>query len=230
MTLSRLMELPGGAIGAHVRTPAAPTRAAVLVLQEIFGVNANMRRITDRFAAQGYHAVAPDLFWRLQPGVDLDPDAPASRTRAMALNEAYGHDADRGLEDLKAIVQWLKADHDKVGVVGYCLGGRLSLLSWLHAGVDAAVVYYGVGMAPHLASASLPGTPLLMHLGATDPMNPPETQQAIAERLKAAPAATLRIHEGVGHAFARLGATSYVAEAAQAADRETSAFLQRHLG
>lgn len=230
MNLPILIERPDGAIGAYVREPANPTRTAVLVLQEIFGVNANVRRITDRLAEQGYHAVAPDLFWRLKPGVDLNPDMSESRTEAVALNEAYGRDAERGLEDLKAIVKFLRTKFDKVGVVGYCLGGRMSLLTWLHAGVDAAVVYYGVGMAPHLAQAALPSSPLLMHLGASDPLNPPEAQQAIAAGLKEAASATLHIHADVGHAFARLGAASYVAAAAEVADSETQAFLKQHLG
>lgn len=229
MTLPSLIEHPDGTMGAYVREPAGTAHAAVLVLHEIFGVNANVRRIVDRFAAQGYHAVAPDLFWRLRPGVDLDPDDPASRTEAMALNDAYGLDAERHLGDLQALVRSLRAVHDQVAVVGYCLGGRMALLGWLHAGVDAAVVYYGVGMAQPLAEAALPASPLLMHLGATDPLNPPPVQQAIAARLQAAPAATLHVHDGVGHAFARLGAGSYVAAAAEVADRETEAFLRRHL-
>lgn len=229
MNLNASFDLPDGTVGAYQRGPAAADAPAVLVLQEIFGVNGNMRRIVDRFAEQGFHAVAPDLFWRQQPGIDLDPEQPESHERAMALMNGYVGDA-RNLDDLKHIVASLRKQHRKVGVVGYCLGGRMSLICWLHAEVDAAVVYYGVYMTAAMNDATLPATPLLMHLGATDPLNPPEEQQKVAERLGQATSARLHIHEGVGHAFARSGGSTYAAQAAEPAERETIAFLKTHLG
>ncbi|SOE06303.1 carboxymethylenebutenolidase [Variovorax sp. YR752] len=230
MNLSTLMTFPDGTIGAYERKGREPDAPVVLVLQEIFGVNDNIRRTVDRLAEQGYHAVAPDLFWRQRPGADLNPDLPESRVEATALMDGYVRDGERNMDDLQRILRKLRAEHRKVAVVGYCLGGRMSLLCWLHGNVDAAVVYYGVNMVPALAKASFPTGPLLMHLGHSDPLNPPEVQQQVVQFLKDARSAQVYIHVGVGHAFARLGASSYVEAAAVTADRRTLDFLKEHLG
>jgi|GraSoiStandDraft_40_1057318.scaffolds.fasta_scaffold405492_2 carboxymethylenebutenolidase len=229
MNLSTLIELPDGAIRGYQRAGREPDAPAVLVLQEIFGINDNIRRTVDRFAEQGYYAVAPDLFWRQRPGTDLNPDLPDSHAEAMALMEGYVGDGQRNMGDLQRIVARLRMHHRKVAVVGYCLGGRMSLMCWLHAYVDAAVVYYGVNMAAALADAKLPSAPMLMHLGADDPLNPPDVQQQVMQHLSAAPSARVHVHQGASHAFARLGASSYVEAAATTADRKTFDFLKEQL-
>jgi carboxymethylenebutenolidase len=211
---------------ANAATADAP---AILVLHEIFGINENIRRTVDRFAAQGYNAIAPDLFWRQRPGVDLNPDLPESRTEAMALMDGYVKYGAHNLADLQHMVEVLRSKHRKVAVVGYCLGGRMSLMCWLTTAVDAAVVYYGVNMSAAMGDLPMPSSPLLVHLGATDPLNPADAREHLVQRLASAPDARIIVHDAVGHAFARLGAGSYVAEAAEAADHLTFSFLKKTL-
>lgn len=229
MSLPVLVKVPDGEIGGYDRGSVSNSTPALVILQEIFGVNENIRRTVDRFAEQGFRAVAPDLFWRQRPNVDLDPNKPETRAEAMQLAEAYGLEAAGAVDDLRRVLEWLRAQHQKVGVVGYCLGGKMALLCWIHGGFDAAAIYYGVGMAQHLEGDALPSTPLLMHLGALDPLNPPETQRQIVESLQRASSARVIVHDGVGHAFARLGGLSYVPSTAEMADRETMQFLKEQL-
>lgn len=229
MTFNEAVNLPDGAMGCYANGEVASNDAVVIVLQEIFGVNPNIRAIVDRFGSVGFRAVAPDLFWRQHPGVSLDPENAADRVEAMRLAQVYGEDIDRGLSDLRELVAKLRTQHKKIGVVGYCLGGRVSFLSWLKLDVDAAVSYYGVGLAPLLEGMTAPAVPLLMHIGQDDPLNPPAVQSAISARLGSESQVDLRFYEGVGHAFARLGASSYVPTAAEPADEATTTFLRARL-
>lgn len=229
MSFNESYDVADGRIGCHAGGPQTPDTPAVLLLQEIFGVNANIRRTVERLAGEGFRAVAPDIYWRQASGIDLDPDAPDARERAMALAGSYQQTLDQGMDDLRRIVEALRSKHRRVGVLGYCLGGKLAFLGWLRLDVDAAVSYYGVGMAAFLGEVRQQQTPLLMHLGQDDPLNPPPVVAQIGAAL--APHSNVEVisHAGVGHAFARLGASSYVADAAQRADAATLAFLRRHL-
>ena len=117
------------AIPVYVATPAAETKAAIIVIPEIFGVNAGIRKKCDDWAALGYVALAPDIFWRFAPGVELDPDVPEQ------LQEAFGYfgqyDADLGVQDIEAAIRWLRKERGmaKVGLVGFCLGGRMAYMA-----------------------------------------------------------------------------------------------------
>ncbi|MNR28874.1 Carboxymethylenebutenolidase [compost metagenome] len=147
----------------------------------------------------------------------------------MALMAGYEQTLDQGMDDLRRIVETLRAKHRRVGVLGYCLGGKLAFLSWLRLDVDAVVSYYGVGMTAFTNEVDGQQAPLLMHLGKDDPLNPPPAVAQIAAALAPLPNTEIVSHEGVGHAFARLGGNSYVAAAAQQAEAATLAFLQRNL-
>ena len=131
---------------AYVARPTQKPHAAIIVIQEIFGVNTGIRQKCDKLAAEGYLAVAPDLFWRIEPGVELDPDIEAQFNRALDLMGAFDQDA--GIRDIEATIRQLRGEEGiaKVGCVGYCLGGRLAYMTAARTDVDASVGYYGVGI------------------------------------------------------------------------------------
>ena len=154
---------PDGSMSAYLALPKDRARApGVLVIQEIFGVNKVMRDLTDGFAAQGYVALCPDLFWRQQPGIQLTDQSEAEWQRAFQLyqgfNEAKGvGDLIVSLEHLRGIAQC----NGKVGSVGYCLGGKLAYLMATRSNADASVGYYGVGIEKALGEAAAITRPLL---------------------------------------------------------------------
>lgn len=208
------------------RSSLAVPRGAIVLLQEIFGVNSNIRSIADDYAANGYDVVAPDLFWRQEPGVMLDPADPRARERATALMK--GLDESLAIEDAIAAsqhVRTLTMPQSKVGVVGYCLGGKLAYLLATREEIDAAVSYYGVGIHGALDQASTVKCPLLLHVAQQDSLCAPQAQQAIQEALGTNEHVTIVSHPGVGHAFARRGSESHDAEAAARADGASAIFL-----
>jgi carboxymethylenebutenolidase len=221
----------GGSFGAYLAGPGnVPAAPAVVVLQEIFGLSPFIRDVCDRLAQAGFLAIAPDLFWRQERGVQLNSDDPAARERGMKL--LRGLDEARAVEDAAAALAYvrsLKQCTGKVAALGYCLGGKLAYLMAASTSIDAAVSYYGTGIHAALAEASKISTPLLLHIAAEDALCPPPAQQEIARALGGISRVTLRTHQGVGHAFARRGSAAYIAAAAEAADAETLSFLARNL-
>src|SRR3569832_2401860 len=157
---------------AYIATPAGAPRAAIIVIQEIFGVNQGIRQKCDRLAAEGYLALAPDLFWRLRPGIQLDPDIPAEFQQAIEYMGKFNQDA--GIRDIEATIRaararlGAKSDGGKVGVVGYCLGGRLAYITAARTDVDARVGYYGVGLDGLLGEKHGIAHPLLLHFPQDD--------------------------------------------------------------
>ncbi|MGC2963708.1 dienelactone hydrolase family protein [Paraburkholderia graminis] len=216
-------------VGCYAAGPTSRETPVILVLHEIFGVNKNIRETVDRLASMGYRGFAPDLFWRQVRGAELDPDDPGAREQAMSLTDAYNADLPTALSDLRSIVDKLRGEHGKVGVMGYCLGGNLAFQCWLTCDVDAVVSYYGVGIRALTSRVADQTTPLLLHFGKDDPLNPPETVAAIASAVASSPNVDVRSYDGVGHAFARLNAKSYVESTAVQADAATFAFLKEIL-
>lgn len=165
----------GGVLPAYFAPAKGTDRAAgIVLLQEIFGINANMREITEEYAAHGFNAIAPDLFWRQEPGVRLDPGRAADRERATAFMK--GMDQALAVDDALAaamhLLLWPNAT-SKVGAVGYCLGGELAYLLSARQGIDAAVSYYGVGIQAALDKADAIRCPLLLHIAEEDHLCPP---------------------------------------------------------
>jgi carboxymethylenebutenolidase len=220
----------GGGFSAYIAAPATGTGPAVVVAQEIFGVNEVMRRICDGLAAQGYFAVCPDLFWRQEPDIQLTDRTKAEWERAFALMQ--GFDVDKGVDDLKATLGFIRTHQGctgKAGAIGYCLGGKLAYLMATRSDADCSVGYYGVGIQDLLGEARTIGHPLLLHIAEKDRFVPPEAQAEIKKALGGNPLVTLHSYPGADHAFAREGGEHYDAGAARLANDRTADFLRRHL-
>ncbi|HYG47144.1 MAG TPA: dienelactone hydrolase family protein [Allosphingosinicella sp.] len=224
--------LEGGArFGAYLSEPEGAPRGAIVVIQEIFGINEGIRRKCDRWASLGYLALAPDLFWRLEPGVELDPDIPDQFERALGLMGRF--DQDQGIRDIEATIRDARArlrDGGKVGCVGYCLGGRLAYMTAARTGVDASVGYYAVGLDNILDEKNAIARPLMLHIAGADGFVPPETQRKMHEELDQHPRVTLHDYPGEDHGFAAEMGKRRSEEAAQRADGRTEAFFAEHIG
>jgi carboxymethylenebutenolidase len=225
------IKTPDGEFGAYVARPQAAQAPAVVVIQEIFGVNEVMRDITDGLAGQGYLAICPDLFWRIEPGIDITDQSEAEWKRAFELFNAF--DVEAGVKDIQATITKIRADagsNDKVGAVGFCLGGLLAFLTATRTDADCAVSYYGVGIENRLDEAAKLTRPLLMHIAEEDQFVPKEAQAMILAALKNHPQVEIHTYPGRDHAFARVGGEHYDAGDAAKAGGRTLQFFQRTLG
>ena len=222
---------PDGDFSAYVARPSAAEASAVVVIQEIFGVNQVMRDICDGLAGQGFVAVCPDLFWRIEPGIDITDQSEAEWKRAFELYNAF--DVDNGVADIAATVaavRELPGVTGKVGAVGFCLGGLLAFLTATRTDVDAAVAYYGVGIEKYVAEAEKLAKPLLIHIAEEDQFVPKEAQKVILAALKDHPQIQVHTYPGRDHAFARVGGAHYdAADAAKAGGRSLT-FFKSNLG
>jgi len=220
-----------GSFDAYVALPQQTPAPAILVIQEIFGVNQVMRDICDDLAAQGYVACCPDIFWRIEPGIDITDKTEAEWARAFELFGAF--DVEKGVEDLKATLSALRghdATNGKVGSVGYCLGGKMAFLMATRSDADCNVSYYGVGLDELVGEAEAITKPTLLHMSSEDQFVPKEAQEKIKAALSGHPHVTLHVYEGNDHAFAREGGAHYDAEAATLANERSAAFFKQHLG
>jgi carboxymethylenebutenolidase len=211
----------GFELGAYRAMPAREPRGGIVVIQEIFGVNAHIRSVADGFAGEGYAVVAPQIFDRVERGVELGyAQADIMRGAGIARGQLK---MDQTLLDLQAAVD-AAAAHGKVGVVGYCFGG---LLSWLSAceldRVAAAVAYYGGGIAAQ--AERRPKCPVMMHFGDKDAHIPLSDVEKITE---SQPDAEIFVY-AADHGFNCDHRASYDAEAARLARERTLEFFARHL-
>lgn len=215
--------------GSFAAYAAGPTSASagIVVVQEIFGVNPGIRQMVDGWGALGYRAIAPDLFWRLQPGIILDADIPDEMQQAFGLYQRF--DVDLGITDIAASIRALRSSGcTKIGVVGYCLGGLLAYLTACRTDADASVGYYGVGIDGKLDEADAIAQPLMLHIATEDGFVNKAAQAAVHERLDVHPRCTLHDYSA-DHAFARAVGSSRVPELAELADRRTAEFFQHNL-
>ncbi len=218
-----------GEFRAYVARPVAKG-PAVVVIQEIFGVNAVMRGITDDLARAGYLAICPDLFWRTEPGIDITDRSEAEVKRAFELFAAF--DVDAGVRDIAATINQVRGNPQcagKVGVVGFCLGGLLAFLTATRTDADASVAYYGVGIERHTAGVARLGGPVLLHIANEDQFVPKPAQEAIVAALKDNSRVEIRRYAGRDHAFARKDGDHYDRADAELAWSRTLAFFQKHL-
>jgi carboxymethylenebutenolidase len=218
-----------GSFSAYRADPAGTPRGAIVVIQEIFGVNEGIRRKCDHFASLGYVAFAPDLFWRLQPGIELDPDVETEFKQALDWMGKF--DQDKGVADIEATIRAARdASGGKVGVTGYCLGGRLAFMTAARTDADASVGYYAVGIDGLLGEKTAIANPLLLHIAGEDGFVPAPVQAAMHEGLDDHPKVTLYDYPGEDHGFATEMGKRRSEAAAQLADSRTEAFFAEHIG
>lgn len=222
-----------GDMGVHVSAPAGTPIAAIIVVPEIFGVNPGIRGKCDKLAAQGYLAVAPEIFWRFAPGVELDPDVPEQFQQALGYFGQY--DPNDGVLDIEAVIRAIRAGiagHApvaKVGLVGYCLGGRLAYMAAARTDIDASVGYYGVMIDTMLNEAHAIANPLMLHIPTADHFVGPDAQAAIHAALDPHPKVTLHDYPGLDHGFATEVGDRRDEAGANLADSRTMAFFAEHL-
>jgi carboxymethylenebutenolidase len=215
-------------VPAYVARPEAPPRAAIIVIPEIFGINAGIRSKVDGWARLGYLAIAPDLFWRFAPGVELDPDVPEQLQQAFGYFNQY--DADLGVADIATLITWTRAQGAKrTGLVGFCLGGRLAYMAATRTAIDAAVGYYGVMIDTMLDEAKAITKPLALHIAGADHLVSTEAQAAVHAGLDPNPLVTLWDYPGLDHGFAAESGNRRDETGAHIADQRTRDFLAANL-
>ena len=215
------IDTPHGLVDGWLAEPQGAPRGALVVLQEIFGVNAHIRSVTERFAAHGYRALAPALFDPVQQDVELGYDE-AGFARGRELAGELG--LDRAVAIAGAAAKRLQADGARVGAVGYCWGGSVAFLCNTRLGLPA-VSYYGARTMPVLHEPLR--APMLFHFGALDDSIPPADIQAHRD---AHPQAGVNVYAAAGHAFDRdVDPRHFHAESAQQALRRTLEFFEAHL-
>jgi carboxymethylenebutenolidase len=219
-----------GAFAAYISRPKTSPASAVVVLQELFGVNADIRKACDELAEQGFIAVAPDLFWRQEPGVDFSVTSEADWQHGLRLYQAYDRDSGaRDVKDTVNAVAKLPGCTGRVAVLGYCLGALMVFLTAVRYRVDAAVAYHGGDTEKYLGEIDGLHAPMLMHLAEEDEFISKAAQAEIKTALAIKPNATVYSYPGQHHAFARHNGAHYNAAAAALANGRTSEFLHQQL-
>lgn len=243
-------ELPEAALGDFIEITAAngdvfcgyyaapqsvdvhKTAPVIVVLQEIFGVNQNMRNICDDLALSGMHAIAPDLFWRQKPRIDLTDQTEAEWTEAFGYFQKF--DWDKGLADVQTTIDYARGlpsagAKAKVGVIGYCMGGKMAYLIATRGDCDASVAYYGTGIEDVLHESSNLKTPVMLHNAGKDEYVKPEAKTKVPEHFKDNPLVTVHNYPDREHAFARVWGKHYDENDSMLANDRTFKFLKQHL-
>ena len=219
-----------GSFAAYLAMPKQVPAGAVVMIQEIFGVNHAMRALSDWVADMGFIAVCPDLFWRQEPGIQITDATKEEWDRAFALMN--GFDQAKGIEDLKATLAAARAlpgCNGKAATMGFCLGGRLAFMMATQSDADCNISYYGVGIDQLLGDKDKIGKPLLMHVAEKDRFVPEEARKTMQAALAGNANVALHVYPGVDHAFARMGGHSWDGRAATIANGRTAELLARCL-
>lgn len=220
----------GGQFSAYLARPASGKGPGVVVCQEIFGVNHVMREVCLAYAAQGYFAICPDLFWRQEPGIQITDKTDAEWARAFELYKGFKETT--GVDDLKATLAYLRSHEGctgKVGSVGFCLGGKLAYLMATRTTADCNIGYYGVGIEGALGESKNISKPLMLHIAEKDSYCPPEAQAKIKSGLGGNAKVTIHTYAGMEHAFARVGGQHYDKASADHANKRSAEFFKSHL-
>jgi carboxymethylenebutenolidase len=220
----------GGRFRGYLTVPEKGSGPGLVLLQEIFGVNQLMRDAADLFAQEGYVCLVPDLFWRLQPGVELG-FTPAEFQKALGFFQRF--DVNQGIADISAALLALKARPEctgKVGAIGFCLGGLLAYLTAARLPVDVAVAFYGGGIDRHLGEAGNLRCPLVLHFGDQDDLIPPAAVQQIRAACAGRDNVEIYTYPDAGHAFYLPARPQYHKPSAWMAHSPTIGVLRRTLG
>jgi carboxymethylenebutenolidase len=218
----KLTASDGHELGAYHAKPGNSAHAAVVVIQEIFGVNSHIRSLADDFAAEGFHAIAPQLFDRVEPNVELGYN-PADMQRGMGMATKIG--MENALQDVAAALSYARDTLGcaKVGVVGYCFGGSLAWLAATRLQPAAAVGYYGGRIAQY--AEETPRCPVMLHFGARDPHIPASEIEKIRQRHPELP---VFLYDA-GHGFNCDQRKDYEPQSAKLARERTLEFLRKYL-
>lgn len=220
----------GKKFDAYMATPGSGAGPGLLVIQEIFGVNAHIRDVVEQYAEEGYFAIAPDLFWRVQPGVQLGYDEEGIR-QGRAIRGKF--DFELGIDDIKSTIRALRAMpgcSGKAGVVGYCFGGLIAYLIAARTDVAAASCYYGGGIDGFIGEAGSVKCPIQFHYGSEDKGIPPEVWDKVRTAFKGRENAEVFVYQGAGHGFNCNRRASYSAFASQLARSRTIGLLRNAIG
>jgi len=220
----------GGSFRAYLAVPEAGSGPGMVLIQEIFGVNQHMRDVADLYAAEGYVVLCPDLFWRIEKGIELE-QSEADLQKAFALYQKF--DVSHGVEDITATVKALRGLGQcagKVGAIGFCLGGKLAYLAAAKSGVDCAICYYGVGIEQSLDLAAKIKCPVVMHFAEKDQYVPIAAVEQVKRAFADRPEVEIYVYPGVDHGFNRKGGAHYDKPAAGMAHSRSIALLRKVLG
>lgn len=234
MTTTRTDSITGadGSFDAHVVLPASGSGPGLVILQEIFGVNNYIKAVCERVAEMGYVAIAPDMFWRLEPGFTVEPEQGEAGMNA-AFEKMGAYDFSKVGDDLGAALEHVKALPEctgQAGMMGFCFGGTLTFLGATMLDPTCAISYYGSGVAGNLDQADNITCPILFHFGGADPYLPNEDAVAVAARFAEVANADVLVQAGAGHAFDNhLNPMFSNPEAAAPAWEATAAFLAANL-
>src|SRR5215472_3342914 len=204
-----------GSFSAYLLEPKAKPAGVVVLIQEIFGVNQAMRDTAAWVADLGFIAVCPDLFWRIEPGVDITDKSEAEWKTAFELFNRF--DQANGIADLKATVaaaRTLPGANGKVATMGYCLGGRLAFMMAEQSDADANISYYGVGLDNLLSDLDKVTKPLVVHIADKDEFFPPEGRAKVVQAVRGHPHISCYVYPNADHAFARVGGVHWDGRAA----------------
>jgi carboxymethylenebutenolidase len=203
----------GGAFSAYMALPKTTPAPAIVIVTSIFGTDQEMRDLTDHYAEEGFIAIVPDIFWRVDPG-PLSHDDEQQKKRAFARNDAF--DVEKGVADIKAIVDTLGAMPEyngKFAVAGFCFGGRYVFLAATRLGATAGAAFHGTSIGLDLAEADKATCALSLHFGDCDPIVPMSEVDAIRDALKHNPKAEVHVYAGCAHGYTGPGRPAYNPEA-----------------
>jgi carboxymethylenebutenolidase len=211
----------GRALDAYLSLPPTGRGPGMIVVQEIWGVNEHIRGVADQYASDGYVVLAPDIFWRMKPRVDLDYTESDTK---QAYDFMQRLDGPKAVLDLTSTVSAMRARPElvgKIGIVGFCMGGRLAFQAAAHSGVDAAVCYYGGGIQNQLEAAPKVKVPILFHYGELDAHIPATAVAAVKAAFAGRSEAKVEVYPGADHGFNCWGRAMYNQGAAALAHGRT---------
>jgi carboxymethylenebutenolidase len=225
--MGRMVDIDSGdgTFSGYLATPAAGVGPAVVVLPEIYNLNAWAREVTDKFARDGYMALAPDLYWRHQPGLALD-----YTPENQQLGRKLANDLDIGLavKDIDSCMKYLREKpqcNGMIGLVGYCLGGQLAYHSAVRSSPDGIVSYYGTKLLEYAETATQIRCPAMFHFGEADERVPVATAHEIQRRTSGMKNVEVYVYKDAPHGFARLGYPPHRPEADKLALERTYRLL-----